>query len=131
MPLNPRPTSPHLTIYRPQITTVLSITHRLTGLALVAGSALLVAWLWIAAYAPDHYAELHACLASLPGQIALMGWLASFYYHLANGIRHLFWDIGMGFKLSHATASGWLVVLFTIGMTLFSWGFIQGSLAGV
>jgi len=125
-----RPISPHLSIYRKQISSVLSILHRMTGLALVAGTALLVSWLWSAAYAPAFYPQLHECLSSLLGQVALFSWMAAFYFHLANGIRHLFWDMGRGFALSAMAASGWAVVLFTVLMTMFTWGFIH-SAAGV
>lgn len=130
MPSAQRPLSPHLTIYRPQITSVLSITHRLTGLALVAGSALIVAWLWSVAYAPAFYPMLHGWLSAPVGKFLLLGWMISFYYHLANGIRHLFWDIGWGFTLPQASRSGWMVVLFTIAMTAATWGFITNSVAG-
>jgi succinate dehydrogenase / fumarate reductase cytochrome b subunit len=125
-----RPISPHLSIYRKQISSVLSIFHRLAGLALFVGTGLLVSWLWSAAYAPEFYPQLHEYLSSLLGQVALFGWMAAFYYHLANGIRHLFWDMGKGFELSAMAASGWAVVLFTVLMTMFTWGFIH-SAAGV
>jgi succinate dehydrogenase / fumarate reductase cytochrome b subunit len=89
-----RPTSPHLSIYRKQISSVLSILHRLTGIALFAGTAVIVVWLWTIAYAPDLFSALRELLASPVGQICLLGWTAAFYYHLGNGIRHLFWDAG-------------------------------------
>lgn len=120
----PRPTSPHLTIYRPQISTVLSILHRLTGVGLYAGLVLMTVWLCTAAYRPEHYAELHKCLSSAVGQLFLAGWTFAFYYHFGNGIRHLFWDIGKGFALPVMALSGWLVVLFTLVMTGLTWGFI-------
>lgn len=127
MPVIERPTSPHLTIYRKQITSVLSIMHRLTGLALVVGSAVLVWWLWTAAYQPADYGQLHECLSSTLGQAALVGWVAAFYYHLANGIRHLFWDAGKGFSLTSVSVSGWLVIVFTLAMTAMTWGFIHSA----
>jgi succinate dehydrogenase / fumarate reductase, cytochrome b subunit len=89
-----RPLSPHLSIYRPQISSVLSIMHRITGLALFVGTALITFWLWSAAYAPAFYSTFHAGLNSPFGQICLLGWTLAFYYHLGNGIRHLFWDMG-------------------------------------
>ncbi len=118
-----RPTSPHLTIYRPQITSVLSILHRMTGVALYAGALVLVGWLAIAAYYPSDYARLHDCLTSLVGRALLFGWTLAFYYHLANGIRHLFWDMGKGFKLGAVTASGVFVLIFTLAATLGSWAY--------
>lgn len=125
-----RPTSPHLTIYRPQITSILSIAHRLTGIWLFFGVLLLVAWLCVVAYAPAYYGSLYDCLSSLLGQLFLLSWMFSFYYHLANGIRHLFWDIGKGFRLSQVAASGWAVVVFTLIMTAVTWGFVQQPVVG-
>lgn len=130
MPNASRPTSPHLTIYRPQITSILSITHRLTGIWLFFGGLFLVVWLCVVAYAPAYYAQLHECLSSWLGQLFLLSWVFSFYYHLANGIRHLFWDIGKGFRLSQVNASGWAVVLFTLIMTAVTWGFVQQPVVG-
>jgi len=128
--MSQRPTSPHLSIYRKQITTVLSILHRMTGLALVAGTALMVAWLCTAAYRPAFYTTLHEALISDYGKACLMGWTVAFYYHFANGIRHLFWDMGKGFSLPAATRSGWLVIFFTIIMTAVTWGYVN-AMAGV
>ena len=119
-----RPVSPHLSIYRPQISSVLSITHRLTGLALFAGTALMVAWLWSAAYAPAFYATLHEALASPLGKLCLLGWTLAFYFHLGNGIRHLFWDAGYGFTLPVMARSGWAVIVFTLLMTATTWGLL-------
>lgn len=121
-----RPTSPHLSIYRPQISTILSILHRITGVALFVGTALIVTWLWAAAYSPVFYGTLHEALASLVGQLALMGWTLAFYYHLGNGIRHLFWDMGHGFALPAMHRSGWLVVVFSLMLTALTWGVIYG-----
>ena len=122
-----RPTSPHLTIYRPQITSVLSIIHRLTGVALVAGSALIVVWLWSVAYASAFYTTLHGWLASDIGRALLLAWTAAFFYHFSNGIRHLFWDIGWGFSLPQVSRSGWTVIFFTLAMTAVTWGFVTSS----
>jgi succinate dehydrogenase / fumarate reductase, cytochrome b subunit len=122
-----RPTSPHLTIYKPQITSVLSITHRMTGVALFFGTPLLVGWLYVVAYAPAHYVKLHECLASDAGKALLFGWTLAFYYHLANGIRHLFWDLGKGFTIPQVNRSGWAVLIFTLLMTMFTWGFISSA----
>jgi succinate dehydrogenase / fumarate reductase cytochrome b subunit len=122
-----RPTSPHLTIYRKQITTVLSILHRMTGLALFAGTALITFWLWSAAYAPSFYSTLHNALTSILGQACMMGWTIAFYFHLGNGIRHLFWDMGKGFTIPQATKSGWSVIIFTIAMTAFTWGVVYST----
>ncbi|MDE3015406.1 MAG: succinate dehydrogenase, cytochrome b556 subunit [Pseudomonadota bacterium] len=124
-----RPLSPHLSIYRPQISSVLSILHRLTGLALFAGTALVVAWLCSAAYAPAFYATLHDGMDSFIGRLCLLGWTLAFYCHFCNGIRHLFWDIGMGFTLPQMARSGWAVIVLTIVFTALTWGFVS-ALAG-
>ncbi len=120
-----RPISPHLSIYKPQITSVLSITHRATGVALYAGAVAMVGWLMLAAYYPAHYAAWHACVTSHVGRVLLLGWTLSFFFHLANGIRHLFWDMGKGYSLGVATFSGWLVILFTLAGTAACWGYVM------
>lgn len=125
-----RPTSPHLTVYRPQMSSVLSITHRLTGVALYGGTFLLLAWLWSAAYSADCYRAMHAFLASTPGMVLLIGWTAAFYFHFANGIRHLFWDAGKGFSLPAMHRSGWLVIFFTLALTGLTWGFVLAAAPG-
>lgn len=116
-----RPLSPDLQIYRPQLTSVLSITHRLTGVALSIGSPLLVYWLIAAAAGPSAYAALRGFLASWLGLLLLLGWTFSLFFHLCNGIRHLFWDAGYGFDLQTIYASGWAVVAISIGLTLAAW----------
>lgn len=121
MPSDDRPLSPHLQIYRPQLTSVLSITHRLTGVALSVGSPVLVFWLLAAAAGPQSYAALHGFLASWIGVVLLLGWTFSLFFHLCNGVRHLFWDAGYGFELESIYASGWAVVAISAGMTLVAW----------
>ena len=118
---NDRPLSPDLQIYRPQLTSVLSITHRLTGIALSIGSPLLVCWLIAAAAGPSTYMMLHGFLGSWLGLLLLLGWTFSLFFHLCNGIRHLFWDAGYGFDLQMIYASGWAVVAISIGLTLIAW----------
>ncbi|MBY0354548.1 MAG: succinate dehydrogenase, cytochrome b556 subunit [Rickettsiales bacterium] len=119
-----RPLSPHLGIYRWQISNSLSILHRLTGVALSGGSLVLAVWLWCAAYAPEAHAMLHQFFATPFGLFMLVGWSVAFYYHLATGIRHLFWDVGVGFSLPVMTRSGQFVVIFTLCATAGTWGFI-------
>lgn len=121
-----RPTSPHLTVYRWLITNTLSIFHRLTGIWLVVGTLLIVAWLVTAAYYPKQYYDLQAVMSSLVGRAMMLGWTLAFFYHFANGIRHLMWDIGYGFELDQVTKSGWAALIFTIIMTALSWGFVFG-----
>lgn len=120
-PARARPLSPHLQVYRPQLTSVLSITHRATGVALAAGTLLLVWWLVAAASGPEQYATVQAVMGSWPGKLLLLGWTFSLFFHLANGIRHLFWDAGLGFELKTTYASGWAVVAASIVLTVLAW----------
>jgi succinate dehydrogenase / fumarate reductase cytochrome b subunit len=119
--LAPRPLSPHLQIYRPQLTSVLSITHRATGVALAVGTLLLVWWLMAAATGPEQFAIVQAVLGSWIGRLLLLGWTWALFYHLANGIRHLFWDGGLGFELKTVYRTGWTVVLASVVLTLVTW----------
>jgi succinate dehydrogenase / fumarate reductase cytochrome b subunit len=116
-----RPLSPHLQIYKPQITSVLSILHRFTGLALVLGTLLLVWWLAAAASGAESYATVQAVIGSWIGRLLLFGWTFALFYHLCNGIRHLFWDAGLGFELPTVQASGWAVVAGSAVLTLAAW----------
>lgn len=116
-----RPLSPDIQIYRPQLTSVLSITHRLTGIALSIGSPLLVYWLIAAAAGPPSYGALHGLLASWPGLFLLLGWTFSLLFHFCNGVRHLLWDAGYGFDLQTIYASGWVVVAISTALTLAAW----------
>ena len=116
-----RPLSPHLQVYRPQLTSMLSILHRLTGVALAAGAPLLVYWLVAVASGPEAFDTARALFGSVPGRLLLFGWTFAFFYHLCNGVRHLFWDAGFGFSLPVAYGSGWLVVVASVALTLASW----------
>jgi succinate dehydrogenase / fumarate reductase cytochrome b subunit len=116
-----RPLSPHLQVYRPQLTSVLSILHRATGIALAAGTLLLVWWLVAVAAGPDAFADVQAFNGSWIGRLLLFGWTWSLFYHLCNGIRHLFWDAGMGFELATVYRSGWTVVGASTVLTLIAW----------
>jgi succinate dehydrogenase / fumarate reductase cytochrome b subunit len=116
-----RPLSPNLQIYRPQLTSVLSITHRLTGLLLSAGALLLVVWLAAAAAGPRPYAAVDQFLGSPLGLALLLGWTFSLFFHLCNGIRHLLWDAGYGFDLHTIYVSGWTVVVVSSLLTLAAW----------
>ena len=116
-----RPLSPHLQVYRPQITSVLSILHRITGAALAAGTLLLVYWLIAVAGGPDTYDAAQSVVGSIIGRILLFGWSWALFYHLTNGIRHLVWDAGRGFELRTVTISGWTVVILSFALTLAAW----------
>ena len=130
MPTRNRPLSPHLQVYRPQLTSVLSITHRLTGVALAVGTLLLVWWLVAAASGSEAYATVQTFLGSIIGRLMLFGWTLALFYHLANGIRHLFWDAGFLLELKGAYASGWLVLLASVVLTLAAWGWGYAVMGG-
>ena len=116
-----RPLSPHLQVYRPQLTSMLSILHRITGVALAVGTLLLVYWLAAAAGGPESYAAAQGFIGSFFGQLLLFGWTIALFYHLANGIRHLFWDAGYGFELPTVQRSGQAVLAATAVLTAVSW----------
>ena len=126
-----RPLSPHLQIYRPQLTSVLSITHRATGIALMAGTLVLVYWLLAAASGAEAYASAQVLLGSWLGRVALLGFSFALFYHLCNGIRHLFWDMGLGFDLKTAYASGTAVVIVSIVMTVLAWALAYAMRGGL
>lgn len=116
-----RPLSPHLQVYTPQLTSILSIMNRVTGIALSAGTLLLVWWLVAAASGPEAYATVQSFVASPIGLFVLFGWTASLFFHFFNGIRHLAWDAGFGFDLPQAYASGWAVVIATAVSSVLVW----------
>ena len=116
-----RPISPHLQIYRWQLTSVLSILHRTAGVVLSAGAILLVWWLVAAASGPDAYEGVANFLGSWIGLLLLFGWTAALFYHLCNGIRHLVWDTGQALDLKSTYLGGWLVVGATAVLTVATW----------
>jgi succinate dehydrogenase / fumarate reductase cytochrome b subunit len=116
-----RPISPHLQIYKPQLTSVLSITHRGTGIFLCIGLLALCYWLVALALGPAAYDQAQGVLGSAIGQVLLFVWSFSLFYHLCNGIRHLFWDAGIGLELDAAYTSGKAVVGAAGGLTVITW----------
>lgn len=116
-----RPISPALQIYRPQLTSVLSVTHRLTGVALGLGSVMIVVWLVAGALGPSAYDGVLDFMRSWFGLVLLAGWTFAIFFHLCNGIRHLFWDTGRGFALRTIYASGWAVVAVSMALTIACW----------
>ncbi len=117
MPVRARPLSPHLQIYRWQIGNTLSILHRLTGAALSLGLVAVAYWLLSVAGGAAAYREASRVFANPLAMLVLVGWVFAFFYHCLNGIRHLFWDVGMGFERAQSRMSGWAVV---IGAVVFS-----------
>jgi succinate dehydrogenase / fumarate reductase, cytochrome b subunit len=116
-----RPLSPHLQVYRWQLTSVMSILHRASGIALSLGAILLVWWLGAASDGPEPYAAVQRFLGSWIGLLLLFGWSLALFYHLCNGIRHLVWDTGRGLELSGVYAGGWAVLASTAVLTIVTW----------
>lgn len=119
-----RPLSPHLSIYKPQISSVLSIMHRITGVFLFI-FILALSWLMIVILTNSMgFALLELDLVSMVNslwfKLFLLCVLFCLYFHLLNGIRHLFWDIGLGFEIGTMHKSGWFIILFTMLMTAFT-----------
>ena len=113
-----RPLSPHLQIYKPQLTSVLSITHRGTGIFLSFGALVLTFWLISLAISEDIFNSFHQHAISWYGKLFLICFIFSLFYHLANGIRHLFWDAGFGLEISTTYISGYITVVVSITLTL-------------
>lgn len=116
-----RPRSPNIQIYRPQLTSVLSILNRITGIFLSAGAVGLVVWLVAAATGPHAYGVVQGAIASWVGRIALLAATFAFFLHLCGGIRHLVWDTVHGFELRTIYISGWLVVAAGTFFTAAAW----------
>ena len=120
------PLSPFMfpTWYRFQLTSALSIIHRLTGIALALGSILLTWWLVAVAAGGEWFAATHAFMVSPIGKLALFLWSVAFVDHLCNGIRHLAWDAGYGFELRDAYRSGYAVLAATVVLTVLAWLYV-------
>jgi len=116
-----RPLSPHLQVYKPQISSALSIFHRITGCALGAGTLLLTLWLVSAASGEGAFSVVQALLASWIGILILIGFTAALFYHFCNGIRHLAWDAGKGYELPVMHRTGILVLAATAVLTVGFW----------
>jgi succinate dehydrogenase / fumarate reductase, cytochrome b subunit len=121
-----RPLSPHLQIYRPEISSMLSISHRISGFFLYFG-IMLLSWALIAKAIPD--CEMAANFANFTydfftkiiGKILLFCWSLAFFYHFCNGIRHLYWDTARGFSIKSVTISGITVIITSIALTIIAW----------
>ncbi|HXC29499.1 MAG TPA: succinate dehydrogenase, cytochrome b556 subunit [Stellaceae bacterium] len=119
---DPRPLSPHLQIYRWQLTMTLSILHRITGVGLAVGAVLLVSWFGSAADGAVPFAKFQGFLGSPIGLVMLFGCSVALFYHLSNGIRHLVWDTGHGLDLKSVYVGGWTVLVATVALTVIVWG---------
>ncbi len=113
-----QPLSPHLQVYRPTLNMALSVLHRGTGIVLAISTPLLVYWLLTLAAGPQAYAELQECLSSWIFKIILLGYVFSMSYHMCNGVRHLFWDVGRGYENDQVTRSGVIVLIVAAVLTI-------------
>ncbi len=127
-PLKPaaRPLSPHLQVYKPQLTSVMSILHRMTGIGLALALPALVAWLVALSMGAEIYGQFMTCAASPVGKLLLMGWSWAFCYHLCTGIRHLLWDTGRGLELPQVYRSGYIALGVSTLLTALLWFYILG-----
>jgi succinate dehydrogenase / fumarate reductase cytochrome b subunit len=116
-----RPLSPHLQVYRPQLTSALSILHRITGVGLALGAVVLVWWLVAAASSPQYFDTVQSVLGSWLGRLFLFGWTVALFFHLANGVRHLWWDSGRGLNLPSVYRTGYMTLAATAALTLGTW----------
>ncbi|QDL90963.1 succinate dehydrogenase, cytochrome b556 subunit [Paroceanicella profunda] len=117
-----RPLSPFMIgqVYRPQITSVLSIIHRATGVAMAVSGALIVWWFIAAATGEDYFEFADGILTSWIGTLVMLGSLWALWYHFCNGLRHLWWDMGRGFELDQVTMSGIVTVVASLVLTVFT-----------
>ncbi|MGI9387725.1 MAG: succinate dehydrogenase, cytochrome b556 subunit, partial [Methyloligellaceae bacterium] len=113
-----RPLSPHLQIYKPMLTMMMSIFHRLTGAALYFGTLLLTWWLIAAATGPDYFNFVNDFLGSVFGRLMLFGFSWALFHHMLGGIRHLVWDTGRGFELGTVEIMARLTLLGSLGLTV-------------
>ncbi|WP_289043022.1 succinate dehydrogenase, cytochrome b556 subunit [uncultured Aliiroseovarius sp.] len=116
-----RPKSPNMQNYRPQLTSVLSVGHRLSGVALAIGAFAFTVWLACGAFAPRAFDTLQTAALSLPGQVVLFLVTLALFYHLCNGIRHLIWDSVRALELRSIYAGGWGVVGASLLLTIAFW----------
>jgi succinate dehydrogenase / fumarate reductase cytochrome b subunit len=121
MPIRERPLSPHLQVYRWQITMTMSILHRVSGVILTVGAFALAWWLMAVAAGGESYDRAARCLASPFGKLILFGFSLALVYHLLNGIRHLLWDAGWGFEIPEFYRTGWTVAVLTVALTAAIW----------
>ncbi len=118
-----RPLSPHIGIYRPQISSVLSILHRISGVVNFITILALVWWVVSITYAdhPPQEGAVWAFFSTGFGTFVLVGLSYSLFFHFCTGIRHLFWDLGYGFKVTTVTLTGWLAIVVSLVLTMITW----------
>lgn len=121
MPQPSRPLSPHLFIYKPEITMVMSIMHRITGVGLYLGMAMLCWWLVAAAAGGDALRTVQWVMSSWFGQLVLFGFTWALFHHLLGGLRHFFWDMGVGFSEKVRFGFAWATLVGGLVLTLLLW----------
>jgi succinate dehydrogenase / fumarate reductase cytochrome b subunit len=129
-PANSRPLSPHLGIYKPMLTMMMSIVHRITGGALYFGTLILAWWLLAAAAGPEAYAQFQAVAGSWIGRLVLFGYTWALIHHLLGGVRHFIWDMGKGFDLGTVELLARATIVGSVLLTLVVW-YVAYSIAGV
>jgi len=124
-----RPLSPHLSVYRPQLTSVLSIVHRGTGIVLSLSLILLVLWIAALSSGPVAFAKAQSFTGNAFVQLIILGGVFSFFYHLCNGVRHLYWDMGKGLTIESTYRSGWAVVIVSLVLAaiVFAYAMLGGA----
>lgn len=125
-----RPLSPHLQVYKLPLTALMSVSHRITGTGLALGTILVTAFLIAAASGEAQYDFVMGLATSMPGKIILFLWSAALYFHMCNGIRHMFWDVGKNFSKASANRSNYFVLLGAFTLTVVTWLIACGCLAG-
>src|ERR1700724_1486610 len=116
-----RPLSPHLSIYKPTLTMLMSIAHRITGFGLYFGTLLLAWWLLAAASGPNAYAGIGSFMSSFIGRIVLFGYTWALMHHMLGGIRHLIWDTGHGFGEHEREWLAIATIVGSISLTIVIW----------
>ena len=126
-----RPLSPHLQIYKPLINMVMSILHRITGVALYVGTLLLAWWLTAAASGPQYFSYVADLFGSIVGRLILFGYSWAVIHHMLGGIRHFIWDTGQGFDKSTVNALSWATIIGSVVITFGIWSLALGSAGGI
>lgn len=116
-----RPLSPHLQIYKPIPTMVMSIVHRITGVALYGGFLLFVWWVFAAAHSKEYFDFVNGIYGSFFGRLILFGFTWALMHHMAGGLRHLMWDTGRGFDKHFSTKLAWATLIFSLSATILTW----------
>ena len=117
----PRPLSPHLQVYRPQMTSVMSILHRAAGVVLTTGTLIMAAWLVSLALGKEAYDVVVMAIGHPLGQFVLFGYSVALIYHALNGVRHLGWDLGFGLTIPQVYKNGQIVLFLTVVLTMGLW----------